>query len=794
MYTNKTALLVELANKKVLEKTGEPLSDIHQKLLELILKGNKLKDIQISGYAESTVQRVFCPKLWEVLSDTLGQKIRFNTVSLALEKLLQQEKQSLDGLGNPHYSSRSTKTDTQQNLVFPVTNLQKAIPHNLPSPSCTTFIGRESEIDRLLQLLAHDHSAHLISVDGIGGVGKTTLVLEAAYRCLQASASGQNQQPEIPVFDAIIFTSAKEFLLTPFGFLRSIAPKRTLKDIFRQIARVIDDLDITGTSFEEQVDLIHDALSCRRTLLIVDNLETVHDQQDVLGFLYELPLTVKAVITTREQIIFVPVRLASMIETDGLSLIQTEADLKGVNLTREESLQLFQVTGGIPIGITYAVGQIANGYSVPEVLHNISKATGDVARFCFESSVQALQGAPAHQLLMTLALFPNTAHQEALIRIGCPECRSDVIYKELARLRSLSLVRQDNDRYSMLPLTREYALAELSNNPEFAQTVRERWLTWYTSFTAAFNINDALSWQQHNFHDLFEEWPNLQAVMEWCQVQNRYEAAKDLWEKLRSFTQLIGRHVTRLGFWDDRMAWTAWLIQAAEQRADWPSASQFMHDYAWTLVSLSKPKQLEEAEEVLMRAWNLRQHQSLTFHIELARTCAQLKIEQYQFEEAEVWLKRATEVASQSAGQEQTQLQQLTQIYYSYGEIAFKSEKYDQAEEYFNTALDYAQENEWTRAAFMIKNWLADIAIQKNDVEKAERLLLEGLGVAEANQDRTRLAYCQQSLASLYQNKGELDIALFWIEKAMENFETLGMVPEVQEVRKIYGELLRIKS
>ena len=101
--------------------------------------------------------------------------------------------------------------------------------------------------------------------------------------------------------------------------------------------------------------------------------------------------------------------------------------------------------------------------------------------------------------------------------------------------------------------------------------------------------------------ELIQEWPNLQAVMEWCQLQDRYEPVKTLWENLRSFTLLVGRHVTRLGYWDDRLAWTAWLTQAAEHRADGPTAMQSRLDHAWTLIALGKPDQLAEAENILLK-------------------------------------------------------------------------------------------------------------------------------------------------------------------------------------------------
>ncbi|WP_414542607.1 tetratricopeptide repeat protein [Nostoc sp. CCY0012] len=781
MGTEKISELIRVANTLVTPKTGLSLTDVQKSILEQVFTGKKLKEIQVTGYSDSTVQRVFCPKLWELLSDATGQKIRINTVKLVLEKLLRE----------PNYLQNDTDKTT---IPIEPPLVSSSIPakrprHNLPAPSCTTFVGREEEIARLLELLSPRHSAHLVSVDGIGGVGKTTLVLQAAYLCVDASKNNEGFLG-VPTFDTIIFTSAKEFYLTSSGFLPSLAPRRTLRDIFQQIARLLNELDITGVSFEEQLDLIKEALSCQQTLLIVDNLETVDNQQDVLAFLYELPPTVKAVITTREQIVFVPVRLTSMPESDGICLIKHEAQEKGVHLTHQAIQALYKVTGGIPVAISYAIGQLYNGYPIQEVLGQVSESRGDVARFCFENSVKPLIGKSAHKLLMALALFPIPALQDALVQVAVSEMNLHTTSADLARLRGLSLVRQENNRYSMLPLTREYALAELKNHPDFELEARERWIQWYLHFSQRYIGQDAKGWQGQ-FDGLEEEWQNLQAAIEWCVIEGRYAEMLNFWQNIEAYTYMMGRRESRLRYWEERLTWTAWLISAAEQRGDWSVLAQVMVHRGWTLTSMGKPQQLEEADKLFTKAWELRHHQEALFRLTLARNIAVLRIQQQRLDEAQIWLIQAQEILAlaQKKLDEQQRSRQLVQIRYYQGEILFKNKKYTQAKIIFQETLEIAQSMNWIRAIFCTQNWLADIAIKQSRLDEAERLLTEGLRVAEANEDKSRAAFCQRSLTSLAKAQGKLVDAHYWATKALENFEKLGMLPEVEETQNLLRSL-----
>ncbi len=669
-------------------------------------------------------------------------------------------------------SSQETEPATDTEAAIASSTSETRIYQNLPHQDCTAFIGRQEELNRLLELLSVDHSAHLISVDGIGGVGKTTLVLEAAYRCLQASTHPTDAT--VPTFDAIIFTSAKQEYLTAAGLLPRLKREQNLRDIFRAIAKTLDRSEITYMPADQQLELIRDSLKHQRSLLIVDNLETIEDQQDVLSFVYDLPPTVKVVLTTREQALFVPIRLNALPEADGLRLIDHEAQEKGINLSFDQKKALYHVTSGIPAAIVYTIGQLASGYLLEDVLAGVTNATGDVARFCFQSSVQPLIGKPVHHLLLTLALFPKPVERDAIAQIALEVPDPRTTARGLAQLQQLSLVRLSQGRYSLLPLTREYALAELAMMPEFERAVRERWVNWYRRFSRDYGATDWKEWHSEYTH-LDWEWENLIAVWEWCAAKERYEDVLGLWETIKGYA-----HVR--GYWDIRLDWTDWLIQAAEQRGDWSVAAMVMYDRGWTLTSTGQLPCLAEASKLLQQAWELREYQTLTFQLELATSLVVLCIRTKQFDEARDWLETELSLLESADLSEREFQQQQVHIFYYQAEICYRRGDYVQAQRLYQQALELAKAVGWKRAEIAIQNWLADVAIELGNFELAQQLLERGLPVAERNKDKRSIAFHKRSWAILLKLQGNLEQAQRWASEAAEGFESLKMIPEAKEM------------
>lgn len=658
---------------------------------------------------------------------------------------------------------------------------------NLP-PQSNAFIGRSEDLSRLLKYLSEEHCNPVITVDGIGGVGKTALVLEAAKRCLEAR-NNQNYS-EVPKFDAIIFVSAKETYLSPTGIIRRLESQQNLTDIYKAIAFTLNVPSILKTSGEEQYQIVKQSLRRQKTLLIVDNFETIHEEEKnkILGFLFDLPSTVKSVITTREQrVIHVQVRLDGLSEEDSLELIRQQIQEKALSLSDEQAKKLYHKAGGVPLVIIYAIGRLANSIPIEQILQdlkseNLKSESKDLAHFLFQKFVDELKGELAYQLLMAMAIFHKAPIFDALVSVaGLKTKPSSQVNNNLSHLQRLSLVRQQNGRYRMLPLTREYALAELNANQDFKKEAYQRCFDWYLNFAKKHGGDDWGEW--HTEYDCIdEEWRNFMVVLNWCAEQGQYSQVDELWKYLNKCANLYG-------YWDERLKWLDWLLDKSRRCADWSTFVRVASAYSWTLILQESPENLVKANELQQKAWKRRERTEPQVQYALAENIAVLRIRQKRYQEAHEWFDTYKKLVAEAGINDKEQQRTDIRFFYYSAEILYREHKYEQAKSLYQKVVELAEKIGWIRFVVNAQSWLATIAVKQNNLDEAERLLDECLPVAERNKDKRRTACCQYSRARLEQLRGNLEKAREWANKAHKNFEGLGMGQDAEQVRSFLDSL-----
>jgi hypothetical protein len=686
--------------------------------------------------------------------------------------------------------------------------LSKRPYHNLPVRYHTALIGRDREMMQLMELLSPDVPTPHISIEGMGGAGKTSLVLETAYRCVLSSSG--TPATNVSLFDAIIFTSAKQQHLIGNHILQRHRRERTLNDIYRAIFRTLECPGTLPADSEQQLECIQNRLQELYTLLIVDNLETLEDQKNVLSFLYELPPTVKVVITTRFRAAFGrPIYLESLPFDEAMRLIEHQALEQQLQLEPEQSQAIYNRTSGLPLGIVYAIGQLSVYGISSEVLESRLTRENDLARYCFEDSMQWLRGQLAHQLLMGLALFAKSASRDAISQISLPQevnPKSRALFKlggnlpaglrpasltrptiqnpksldsfdALSQLHQLRLVIQRGKRWDMHPLTREYALAELNAHPEFEQQARERWVNWYLQFSQPYQQEDWKQWNE--YQDLDQEWENLQAVIEWCIQQNRYDNVKQFWQNVKGYTYVQG-------YWHERLSWIEWLLQEAQQHQDKSMMVEALVDKGWTLnlMLMGKPEQLAEVDALFEQASNLQEGEDPILQLELAIERAVLSIHQRKCDRACQLLAWATELLDGVELEEPRRLRQQIRIDYYQAEIWFTTENYERAKTLYERALEQARVVQYQQVEVYTLNWLAEIALLgEGDLDEAERLLKLSMPIALKRKDKISIAFHKRSWAHLQKLKGNLTQFQHWAMEAKQEFESLGMLAEAQEIQ-----------
>ena len=281
------------------------------------------------------------------------------------------------------------------------------------------FIGREKEIELILHALSPKTRAWIISLTGVGGIGKTELAVQVA-----------NILKEQHTFDYIVWTTAKTSILTPEG-IRSYAPEYSLTSCSDLLDTIIEVLDLDPRFYrfsdDRKKEVVKEKLRSCCTLVIVDNFETITDRS-VLLFLNELPPPSKALITSwlggfSGYGALVPqtlegqkeIRIGPLPEKDAIDLLLRKAEDQGLNLIGTNNSKLKEVvnkSARIPLALEWVVGQlIVKGGSLDDVLFGLRDFKGDPLKYCFNSLLLAV-GKKAEQILFAIPIFARSVSAE----------------------------------------------------------------------------------------------------------------------------------------------------------------------------------------------------------------------------------------------------------------------------------------------------------------------------------------------------------------------------------------------
>jgi len=584
-----------------------------------------------------------------------------------------------------------------------------------------------------------------------------------AHECLRTSRG-----EESATFEGFIWTTAKDRDLT-------------LHDLLDAIARTLEYPGVAQQPIEEKQVAVQKLLQEKPHLLVVDNFETITDDS-VRNFLLQLPEPSKALITTREQKLrqMWSISLKGLAKSEALALVHSEGRRLGLaSLGRAEDrilLHLYQATGGAPLAIKWAVGQIKQrGQSLDTVLAALHEARGSIFDTIFSHSWSLLPTSVRHVLMM-MPLFATSASREGV------EAASNVHHfaldEALGQLVEMSLVEATDEldlarrRYSVHPLTRAFAEAKLRQAPETERAARQRLAEHIRSFAREYGGD----WHHEGFTHLEPELPNILVVVQWCLEQKLVDLSTDI-------IYHVCRFMISYGYWNDAMNQSQQAVALATEVGDELSAASFRD---WPISWIYRHwGDLDAAQEQAAQALTVFERLGMDEGVARAkRHLGRIALERRELAQAEALFKEAYEFY-QSSEHERERYQVIANL----ANVAMEKDDLDTAWTLCHSVLEPARRFGDPERVSHLLGVLAGVARRRGDLEQAKAYGEESLALAREIRRLDAIANAQFWLAKAEIEFGSERSARQRLLDALETYRRLDMQPYVRETQALLAEL-----
>jgi predicted ATPase len=395
---------------------------------------------------------------------------------------------------------------------------------NFPLPP-SPFFGRTAELDTARALL-RDKQTRILTLTGVGGIGKTRLALEVGDAMFDAFRDG------VYFVDLAPFTNPA---LVPAAIAQALGVRSRTENLF---------------------ETLQEHLRGKQLLLLLDNFEQILSAAPIVTELLHASRRVKIIITSRqplhvarEQILDVPpldtpnpkrlpaLRDLAAYTAVSLFLSNARAARADFGLTPDNARFVAQVCAqleGIPLTLELAAARVKY-FPVQEIASRLEQrfrvlrstspqlpARHQTLTATLDWSYELLDDTE-RALLRRLAVFAGGCTLRAAEQVCADSLLAeDDILHTLTQLADKSLLKvnaeTDTARFRMLETIREYAWEKLTDAQEDTR-FRNAHLDYFSLWATEITQNEETDAQRH--HHFQMERDNVRAAFEWALRTNQ---------------------------------------------------------------------------------------------------------------------------------------------------------------------------------------------------------------------------------------------------------------------------------
>ncbi|MEZ2227316.1 MAG: NB-ARC domain-containing protein [Microcoleus sp.] len=245
--------ILQFVDRAVEKQTGEHLDDLEKAVVKGLWQGKTYSEIADEcGYKSKNYIGDVSRKLFKILSEHLKEDVSRHNFSWTIERVINSQ---FVGLVNSkiNWCPNSPQANTNQSINDEEKPTKSTVYHDLTlAPKITSFYDRTTELQTLSHWLI-DQNVHLVSVLGLSGIGKTTLVKQFVDLNLQK-------------FDVVIWKNLKL--------------SQSLDAIINEI---ITGVDRDYIQTDNKLTQFFNFLRQQRCLIIVDDVQELFIKGELAG-------------------------------------------------------------------------------------------------------------------------------------------------------------------------------------------------------------------------------------------------------------------------------------------------------------------------------------------------------------------------------------------------------------------------------------------------------------------------------------------------------------------------------